>query len=118
MNEKNVGAVGFDVACHVISVGTCCPNSHIQSWASSSAVKREIAVPVKVRVQICEKTDDFLHKIKLNWLWWSPSGVHLDYMWSPARVLRDWIRSPGIVSILMDSIGSPLGVQLEFSRIL
>jgi hypothetical protein len=25
-------------------------------------------------------------------------------MWSPAWVLRDWIRSPGKVSILMDSI--------------
>ena len=65
----------------------------------------------------------FAIKIKL-----ARGGVYLDYMWSPVRVSRDsigspvrvsqdLIRSPGIVSILMDSIGSPLGVQLESSRI-
>ena len=46
------------------------------------------------------------------------SGVHLDYMWSPAWVLRDWIRSPGKVSILMDCIRSLSGGYLESTRIL
>jgi len=34
-------------------------------------------------------------------------------MWSPARVLRDWIRSPEKVSILMDSIRSLSGVHQD-----
>ena len=48
LNKKNVGAVGFDMVCQVISVGTCCPNSHIQSWAGSLVVERVITVPTKV----------------------------------------------------------------------
>jgi hypothetical protein len=42
---------------------------------------------------------------------WTICGVLLGF-W------QDWIRSPGIVSILMDSIRSPAGVYLESSRIL
>ena len=34
---------------------------------------------------------------------------------SPARVWQDSIRSPGIVSILKDSIGSPSGAQQEYT---
>jgi hypothetical protein len=33
----------------------------------------------------------------------------VDSIWSPAQVLRDWIRSLGKVSILMDSIRSLSG---------
>ena len=43
-------------------------------------------------------------------------------MWSlpgiPALVLKDFNRSPGIVSLLVDSIRTSCGVHLEFSRIL
>ena len=31
-----------DAACHVISVGTCCPNLHGVLWTDSSTVKRGI----------------------------------------------------------------------------
>jgi hypothetical protein len=31
-----------DVACHVISVGTCCPNLHCVLWTDSSAVKHDL----------------------------------------------------------------------------
>ena len=37
-----------DAACHVINVGTCCPNLYSQRWASSSAVKRGFIVTAKV----------------------------------------------------------------------
>jgi len=72
-------------------------------------------VTAKVERSNPRKDDYFLHQIKYSIGF---SGVHLDYWWSPARVLQDWIRSPGIVSILMDSIRSLPGVYLESSRIL
>jgi hypothetical protein len=37
-----------DAACHVIDVGTCCPNWCNQTWAGSSAVKRVLIVTAKV----------------------------------------------------------------------
>jgi hypothetical protein len=37
-----------DAACHVIYVGTCCPNSPNLRWAGSSAVKRVLIVTVEV----------------------------------------------------------------------
>jgi hypothetical protein len=43
-------------------------------------------------------------------------------MWSlpgiPALVLKDFNKSPGIVSLLVDSIRTSCGVHLEFGRIL
>ena len=68
----------------------------------------------RLGVRTCGKTNVFLPQIKLNCI---PSGVLLDYMWSPAQVLRDWIRSPGKVSILMESIRILSGGYLEFTRI-
>ena len=45
----------------------------------------------------------------------------LESMWSllgiPALVLKDFNRSPGLVSLLVDSIRTSCGVHLEFSRI-
>jgi hypothetical protein len=65
-----------------------------QTSTCGAVVKRNIIVTARGRVfESRKKQIFFLHPIKLNWLWWSPSGVLLDYMWSPARVLRDWIRS-------------------------
>jgi hypothetical protein len=37
-----------DAACHVINVGTCCPNLYNWGWASSSVVKRVFIVTAKV----------------------------------------------------------------------
>ena len=37
-----------DAACHVINVGTCCPNLYNQRWAGSSAVKCGFIVTAKV----------------------------------------------------------------------
>ena len=37
-----------DVACHMISVGTCCLNMHVHLWASGSAVKSVRTVSAKV----------------------------------------------------------------------
>ena len=85
-----------------------------QTITRGAVVKRDIIVTAGRQVfESWKKQLFFLHQIKLNWLWWSPSGVLLDYMWSPARVLRDWIRSPGKVSILMDSIRSLSGVHQD-----
>jgi hypothetical protein len=38
-----------DAACHVINVGTCCPNLYNHKWPSSSAVKHPFIVTTKVR---------------------------------------------------------------------
>ena len=114
LNKPNVGSGLGDMAHHVIQVGTCCSNRHDFMWAGGSAVKHALLWPQEVRCSNLQKNKFFLHQIKLNWI---PSGVLLDYMWSPAWLLRDWIRSPGTVSILMESIRILSGRYLEFTRI-
>ena len=115
-NEPNMWSSLGDMPHHVINVGTCCPNLQDCMWAGCSAVKHTL---LWLKVAGCLNQQKniyfFLHQIKLNWIL---SGVLLDYMWSPARVVKDWIRSPGEVSILMDSIRSLFGVYLESARIL
>ena len=101
LNEPNVGS---DLMTRLVTwstVGTWWPNLHNHPWAGSSVVKCMLYCQRRrSRVRICQKNKCFF---ALNWIKLDYSGAHLDYMWSPARVLRDWIRSPGKVSILMES---------------
>jgi hypothetical protein len=52
-----------DTACHVIKVGTCCPNWHNQPWASSSVVKRVLIVTVEGREFECVQKQTFFYSI-------------------------------------------------------
>ena len=42
-------------------------------------------------------------------------GLLVESGQNPASVLKDFFRSPGIVSLLMDSIRTPTGVYLEYT---
>ena len=45
-------------------------------------------------------------------------GLLVESRHNPASVLKDFFRSPGIVSLLVDSIRTPSGIYLESPRIL
>jgi hypothetical protein len=111
-NER--GSSLGDMAHHMMQVGTCCSDRHDFTWAGGSAVKHALLQAQEVGCLNLWKNKCFLPQIKLNCI---PSGVLLDNMWSPSRLLRDWIRSPGKVSILMDSIRILSGGYLESTRI-
>ena len=54
-----------DVGCHMINVGTCCPNLHNQSWASSLVVKCVLIVSAKGReFESVKKQMFFCNQIK------------------------------------------------------
>jgi hypothetical protein len=42
-------------------------------------------------------------------------GLLVESRHNPASVLKDFFRSPGIVSLLVDSIRTPSGVYLEYT---
>jgi cytochrome c551/c552 len=55
-----------DVACHVIDVGTCCPNLHNLAWAGSSVVKHRLIVTVKVECLNPQKDNLFCTKLNIK----------------------------------------------------
>ena len=87
--------------CHVIDVGTCCPNLYKQTWAGSSAVKHVLTVTVKVRGSNLQNNNFFLHQIKLNWHRWSLWRVHEHSMSSLSSTAH---------GVPMDSMGRCGGV--------
>ena len=59
-----VWGVFGDAACHVIGVGTCCPNVPNHMWAGSSAVKRVLyCYRKRSGVRISQKTNVFFAPI-------------------------------------------------------
>jgi hypothetical protein len=112
--------------CHVIDVGTCCPNLCKQTWAGSSVVKCVLIVTTKVGGSNLQNNKIFLHQIKLNWHRWSPQRVHEHSMsslsstahgvpmecswtpWTPCAVLMDcsW-NAHGFLILLIECSRSP-----------
>ena len=68
--------------CHVIDVGTCCPNLYKQTWAGSSAVQHVLIVTMKVGGLNPQNNQFFLHQIKLN-LAQVDSMDSMECSWSP-----------------------------------
>src|ERR1700677_1728915 len=67
-------------------------------------------------VRICEKANVFLHHIKLNWLWWSPSGLLAESCSGLAGLDQESWNSMNPDGLHQDSIRTPSGLHQDFIR--
>ena len=103
-----------DAACHVIKAGTLRPNLHNQLWAGSSTVKCVVyCYHERSSVQIREKPNVFLHHFKLNWIWWSPSGLLAESCSGLAGLDQESWNSMDPDGLHQESIRSLPGVQQD-----
>src|ERR1700683_2210886 len=106
-----------DVACHVIKAGTLRPDLHNQLWAGSSTVKCILyCYRERLSVRIREKENVFLHHIKLNWIWWSPSGLLVESCSGLAGLDQESWNSmdpDGLQEQSLDFIWTPDGVHQD-----